>query len=425
MDDPSGSTIALIIFGSFFMSAICSFARGANSSFSPAKLEGRLKTDKAKARLAKFIEKNTELFMATSIADLISNILFFLGILFCFTKDGVVDLEKVFFPFLFGLLILLVFAKAIPLAFACRYSELVMQRAMHFMTFCYWLLIWIIWPLANFIRLFDRMSIENRKLSSALLEKEILHVVKEGEKEGILHNSEKSMIEGIIDLREVEVEEIMTPRANVVFVNVEDSLSKALASSKGYSRFPVCRESRDDIVGVLYIKDLLEYWEDENRENLSLQEIMRKPYFIPESKPIDKLLKEFQEQKLHIAVVLDEYGGTAGLVTIEDIIEEIIGEIVDEHDSQRLEDIIVIDENTAEVDAKVHVDELNEKLNIDIPIDEDYDTIGGFLFASLGHIPAVGDSHIHKNLKFTILKASNQCINRIRMEKKSREDKNL
>jgi CBS domain containing-hemolysin-like protein len=144
---------------------------------------------------------------------------------------------------------------------------------------------------------------------------------------------------------------------------------------------------------------------------------MRPAYFVPETKPLRILLHEFQNQKLHVAVVLDEYGGTAGLVTIEDILEELVGEIADEYEEAPPQSIKRISENTIEVDARIHIDELNSEFETELPEDEDYDTLGGFVFSHLGYIPKTGESFEWSNLKFYIASAETRKINRIRVEK--------
>jgi len=144
---------------------------------------------------------------------------------------------------------------------------------------------------------------------------------------------------------------------------------------------------------------------------------MREAYFVPETKPLRALLHEFQNQKLHIAIVLDEYGGTAGIVTLEDIIEELVGEIADEYEETPPESVKKVDEHTIDVDARTYVDDLNDEYELDLPEDEDYDTVGGFVFSRLGYVPKAGEQLDYKNLKFTIASAEPRRINRITIRK--------
>jgi CBS domain containing-hemolysin-like protein len=246
------------------------------------------------------------------------------------------------------------------------------------------------------------------------LEQQILEMVSEGELHGAVDEEEKEMIESVIELTDTRVEEIMTPRTDVVAIPRDASLDEVLGTvrAKGHSRIPVYDDTIDTILGVLYAKDLL--LRDE-RVPFDLSAIMRKVLFIPESKLVRELLREFQEQKLHIAVVLDEYGGTAGLVTIEDILEELVGEIRDEYDPTAPAELKLIDEGTAEVDARMRIDDLNDQLDIELPEDEDYETIGGFVFSRMGKIPKVGERYEHDNVAIQVIAAEARRIIRLRL----------
>jgi CBS domain containing-hemolysin-like protein len=206
---------------------------------------------------------------------------------------------------------------------------------------------------------------------------------------------EQEMIENVLELREITAGEIMTPRTDLVAVDVSVDLPTVLETVRqaGHSRVPVYEENIDNIVGLIYAKDLLaEIGKDAAEFNLRNR--MREVYFVPETKPLRALLHEFQNQKLHLAVVLDEYGGTAGLVTLEDILEELVGPIADEYEKTPPASIRQIDENTIEVDARTYVDDLNDACALDLPEDEDYDTVGGFVFSRLGYIPKAGETSI-------------------------------
>ncbi|HEV57940.1 MAG TPA: CBS domain-containing protein, partial [Phycisphaerales bacterium] len=172
---------------------------------------------------------------------------------------------------------------------------------------------------------------------------------------------------------------------------------------------------------LVYAKDLLTEV-GRTDEEFRLRDKIRPAYFVPESKPLRALLHEFQNQKLHIAVVLDEYGGTAGIVTIEDILEELVGEIADEYEPMPVESMQRLDEHTIEIDARTYVDDLNDEFDVTLPEDDDYDTVGGFVFSHLGYIPKTGETFEYGNLRFTIIAAESRKINRIRIEKKPVED---
>jgi CBS domain containing-hemolysin-like protein len=234
------------------------------------------------------------------------------------------------------------------------------------------------------------------------------------------------MIESVLELGETTAEEIMTPRTDLVALQADAQLADVLdvIAKEGHSRIPVYDDNIDDVIGLVYAKDLLSEV-GKGPSEFNLREKIRKAYFVPESKLLKDLLHEFQNQKLHIAVVLDEYGGTAGVVTIEDILEELVGEITDEYESPEPEPLVQVDEKIVEVDARMNVDDLNDKLEIDVPDEDDYETIGGFIFSYLGYIPKTGESFTHNNLKFTVTNAEDRRIKRIRIEMLPAAEENL
>ncbi len=251
-------------------------------------------------------------------------------------------------------------------------------------------------------------------------EDEIRTFVSEGHREGLLEEDAREMIEGVIDLADTDVAEIMTPRIDIDMIQKDKTWDEMLArvEKSGHTRIPVYNENRDDIIGVLYGKDLLSKlsMEENPKENL-WSNLLRIPLFVPETKAVDDLLQDFQQSHTHIALVLDEYGGVAGLVTIEDVLEEIVGEIVDEYDEVIAEEITRISENSWEAMGRVHVDEINEEMGFDFPEDADFDTIGGFVFSELGHIPAVGETVCwHDKITITVLEATKRKIDRVLIE---------
>ncbi len=236
--------------------------------------------------------------------------------------------------------------------------------------------------------------------------------------EGVLDKEEQEMIENVLELSSSTADEIMTPRTDIVAAEVNSDLQKVLQTitSAGHTRIPVYEKNIDNIIGLVYAKDLLGEIGKSGAE-FELRDKMRDAYFVPESKPLRSLLHEFQNQKLHIAIVLDEYGGTAGIVTIEDILEELVGEITDEYEETPTEPIKKIDQNTIEADARTYIDDINDQCELNLPEDEDYETIGGFVFARLGYIPKTGENFDYENLKFTITSAEARSIKRVRIQK--------
>ena len=218
-----------------------------------------------------------------------------------------------------------------------------------------------------------------------------------------------------MDLREVTADHVMTPRTEMVCLQVGTTAAEAIgaARGRGLSRLPIYRDTPDDIVGVLYIKDLLPLFGKEDVP--PVERLARQPFFIPQSMKVGKLLQEMRGRHVHLAIVLDEYGGTAGVVTIEDILEEIVGEIVDEHESEETHDVVKINENVATVEGRAHIDDLNRALDLEVPESDEYETVGGLLFSRIGHVPAAGEHFDLDGVRFTVLEADERRIHRVKV----------
>lgn len=242
----------------------------------------------------------------------------------------------------------------------------------------------------------------------------------EGESYQKLNFEEKDMIRGIVTLSETTVKEVMVPRIDVVFVSIDSNMDELVStlSECGFSRFPVYKDTIDNVVGILYVKDLLQYRGAD--EEVDIEKIIRRPYFVPESKKLDSLLREFKRRKVHIAVAVDEYGGVSGIVCLEDIIEEIVGDIQDEFDNE-VEDILEIGENTYLCDARVDIEDLNEKLSLELP-EEDFDTLGGFVFDLFGKIPVKYEKVSWKGSDFIIQEMDGHKIRTVKLVRRGDEE---
>lgn len=250
---------------------------------------------------------------------------------------------------------------------------------------------------------------------------EIRAIVTEGHREGLLEEDAREMIEGVIELGDGDVSQIMTPRTEMHMLQVDLPWEELVADviRVGHTRIPIYEASRDDLVGVLYVKDLIpELAKPDPTERRSIRDLARKPIFVPETKAVDDLLAMFQQERTHIALVLDEYGGLAGLVTIEDVLEEIVGEIVDEYDDEVEEEIYAVEPNACEALGRTHVDEINERLGLQLPEDGDFDTIGGYVFTALGRVPDLGEQvEYNGSVRVTVLEVSKRRIERVRVER--------
>ena len=229
----------------------------------------------------------------------------------------------------------------------------------------------------------------------------------------------RDMIKGIVELSETAVKEVMVPRIDVVFLSKDVELSEMfkIIIDCGHSRFPVYEETIDNVIGILYAKDLLKYLTDS--KDIEIEKILRKPYFIPESKRLDTLLREFKRRHVHIAVSVDEYGGVSGIVCLEDIIEEIVGDIQDEFDNE-VEDILKIDDNSFLCDGRVDIEDLNEELKLNIP-EDDFDSLGGFVFDLFGKIPVKFEKITYNNIEFIIQEMNGHKIETIKIVLKAED----
>ncbi|HMA59998.1 MAG TPA: hemolysin family protein [Halanaerobiales bacterium] len=275
----------------------------------------------------------------------------------------------------------------------------------------------ILYPVILFFTiLIKKMIGENKMISSAFIsEEEVRRFVNVSEEEGAIKESEKEMIQSVFEFDDIVVKEIMVPRIDMVCISKDASINELvdLAVEKGHSRIPVYEESIDDIIGLIYVKDLLQLLQ-KGKENLTLEDLIKPIYFIPESKQINKLLKEMQNRREHMAVILDEYGGTSGLITIEDLLEEIVGDIQDEFD---LEDkqINLINNKEILVDARVDLDDLNEILPTPLLDEESYETISGFVLHKLGYLPEEKETIELEGVTIEVEKIDEHRIQKLRI----------
>ncbi|KEI97352.1 hemolysin [Clostridium botulinum A2B7 92] len=262
------------------------------------------------------------------------------------------------------------------------------------------------------------LGIDYENIEEKISEEEIKKMIDLGEETGVFNSTEKEMINSIFDFDNTLAKEIMTPRTSVFTIDINDSPENIINNmlEERYSRVPIYDEDIDNIIGILHIKDILSIINKENIKKEDLINILRIPYFIPETKAIDFLFKEMQTSKNYIAILIDEYGGFSGIVTMEDLIEEVMGNIFDEYDEDHTEEIIKIDANTFLLDASITIDDLNEKLNLELP-SENFDTLGGFILDITGTIPKcnVNSEIQYNNLIFKIEKVSNNRIEKIKL----------
>lgn len=321
-------------------------------------------------------------------------------------------------------LLVVVVGAIVPEAVGTVYANSLVLWSAYFMR----LLVLICSPLVTLILSASRALSALFKSSSVvntITEEEIMTLVDAGHTGGTIEEEEKDMIYSVLQLDQTRVSEMMVPRIDVMAVSINDTLAKAWQTfvESGYSRIPVYGDNLDDIRGLLYAKDLLAHWTNGYDPDRPITSLMRRAYFVPESKRADELLKELQARKVHMAIVVDEYGGTAGLVTIENIIEEIIGDIQDEYDLNEEAEYEQTGPDEYIVDASIDLDDFNELLDVDLPTD-DSDTLAGHIYSVLGRVPVVGEKIDDDDLLIEVLSVDGRRIRKLQVIRKHRDDDN-
>ncbi len=316
-------------------------------------------------------------------------------------------------------LIVLLFGEITPKSYSATNAE----KVALFVARPIYLLMKLLAPLVLLLSKFAKLLVKSFggevKLGPFITEEELKMLVEVGEEVGAIEKEEKEMISGIFEFGDTDVREIMVPRIDMKCISADENIETArkLILETGHSRIPVYEGSIDNIIGILYAKDLLKYLNSKAKPK-SLREIIRPAYFVPETKKLDDLLREFQQNRVQIAIVVDEYGGTAGMVTLEDILEEIVGEIKDEYDVAEEEPLEWIDENQAIVDARMSIHDVNEALDINLP-EEEFDTIGGLVFNTIGRIPSPGDEVEIDGVKLKVERMRGRRIMKVRVVRES------
>jgi CBS domain containing-hemolysin-like protein len=403
--------VAATVLSGFF--ALAGFAlRG----LSYVKLEKAFAGPRGRRRLALLDRHLRSLQLTASFGRTLSNLVLLAAILYLF--DPRHELLRATVALLITGGIIAVVGVGIPSAWARHAGEKVLAATLEVMLVFRYLF-------APFVAVMAAMDVPVRRLAGVAgkanpetetVKQEILQATSEGRAEGAVGEREAAMIASVITLDEMEAREVMTPRTEMFALPVNltcQEAAKQIAQS-GHSRVPIYEGGLDDIVGILCAKDLLDL--TESSAQASVRTVMRKPLFVPPTKHLDDLLTELKASKEHIAVVLDEYGGTAGLVTMEDVMEEIVGEIADEYNLSAPSLLKRIDRRTAEADGRLRISDLNHALGLRIPPHQDYDTVAGMIFASLGYIPSAGETlHVY-GATFTVLAADERRIIKVKID---------
>jgi len=368
------------------------------------------------------LEHTNDLIFVTAVFRLFSNILVLVGVLLIFYERSN---YAVGWRYLFSILItgaITLFCSVIvPHALSRHAAEQIIASFVSLLNG----LRAILMPVTKVMHLTDalveraatRGTADQPQKLEHQIEQDIIATIEEGAKEGVVEEDERAMIESVIAFHNTQVGQVMTARPEIFALDVNGTLAgvKSKIAESGHSRIPVYEGNLDHVVGVLYARDLIKFL-GEPSERFEIRSVMRPAYFVPETMPLRDLLKDFRRKKVHIAIVSDEYGGTAGLITIEDIFEELVGDISDEHEPAEPAMLVRLDDATAEADARIYIDELNSQMGLTLPTDAGYDTLGGFVSNTLGRIPEAGTTFEHNGVKYTILDAEPQKVNRVKLE---------
>ena len=311
-------------------------------------------------------------------------------------------------------LLLFEFAEVTPKTYTLQHTDRVALRLAPIVA---------IGPVARFLIRVANVVMPGKGLPQGpfVTEQEIRAMAEMASEEEVIEEGEKELIHSIFEFGDTLVREVMVPRPDIVAAPANSSMPSVLdlVLRHGYSRIPVYRETLDEIVGVVYAKDLLRHLHA-GKADVPLEKIMREPYFVPETKKIDDLLREMQQKRVHIAIVTDEYGSVAGLVTIEDLLEELVGEIADEYDREEPQ-IEPVDEWTYRVNGRLSIDEVNELLDVQLPHDE-WDTVAGLMYGLLGSVPTQGETVAYENLEFTAEKVQGRRIAKVLIKRRRTDE---
>jgi putative hemolysin len=315
----------------------------------------------------------------------------------------------------------LVAGELVPKSLALRYSERIAfmtSAPIDFLSKVFKVILRLLTASNNLVLRFFKVA--EPQESPLISEDEVKYLIREGRKTGVFEPSEEDLIHSVFKFTDTVVKEVMVPRTEIVAVEAGTGLDEILRlmDEKGFSRLPVYSETIDNIIGVVYLKDILPL--HMANKPFQLDRVLRKPYIVPPNKNVSVLLKEMREKRIHLALVMDEYGGTDGLVTMEDLIEEIVGDIRDEQEKE-LREIDEIAANRYIVDGKADIGKVNYRLGVKLPEDQ-FETIGGFVLGLFGRLPAEGDQVRYNNLMFTVLRLRKNRIARVRILKLTPED---
>jgi putative hemolysin len=410
-------TAAALLLASFFATL-----RLALQHSLPERVLARTDNEKKRERLRPLLERVGPLATSAGVLKLAADVVFVALVLWVVVGDATLSLSKAATALAIAVASLLFATELVPAAVAQRWGDRILLgllRPFHVLQLPLRAVVVSLEALRGALhRLFGLPDSpgDSRQIVEGLRE-----VIQDAEVSGGLDETERELIENVMEFRDVDVAAVMTPRTEIHGVAVGDDLLAVArkVTACGHSRLPVYEDSLDTILGTISARDVVQVVAESGgagEAELDLRALMRPAYFVPETKRISELLAEFRREKTKIAVVLDEYGGTAGLVTLADITGELVGDVLDEFDEDEDPAFHRHDDGSVEIDASEHVSDVNEELDTDIPDTEDYETLGGFVLAELGHFPKQGESFERDGFTYTVTEASDRRVLRVRVQ---------
>ena len=377
----------ILLFISLFLSGFFSSSEVALISITRAKVHALLNQGRKGAKALDALKRSTDrIELTTLIGNTVANVA--VAVLATAIAIGTYGNAGIVMAFGVTVLLILMFGEIGPKMYASRHTEDLALRVARPILYLSTVLYPVLWVSD---RIKQQFAFRPGVAEPVVTEEEIKEWIDVGEEEGTIEEEERDMLYSVLRFGDTTVREVMTPRVDVVMIEDTSSLENALSvfNETGFSRIPVYHERIDNVIGLLNFKDLFAAVVRQ-QTSATIRDLMYEPYFVPESKKIDELLKELQVKKQHMAVVLDEYGSFAGIVTVEDMLEELVGEIMDEFDEEEPE-VQRIEEGVYVVDARAWVEHLNEDLDLNLPVMDSYESIGGLVIDRLGHIPRRGE----------------------------------
>ena len=412
------ATLALVLaFGFALLRASMLFSR-------TARLVSLAKGARARDRIEALLEKIETLSISAGVLKVTGELIFMAFLLAALSEEGGVGGRPLALAVVIAVPTLLLFTETLPNALARRHGDRILLRFLPIFNRVQLPLQLVVVVLEVIRKAIRRMAgvpentAETREIVEGFRE-----VLEDTARRGDLDETERELIENVMEFSDVDVAEIMTPRTEMHGADVEDGLQAVirLAAEEGHSRIPVFEENLDNVIGYASARGIVQLLSEGRLEGAELRDHLRPAYFVPETKLVSELLTEFRQEQRKMAIVLDEYGGTAGMITLGDILGEIVGDIGDEFDVLDPEPVRFLAPGVAEVDARLRIAEVNEALELELPEEEDFETLGGFVLSELGHLPRPRESFTHGEVFYQVTEASDRRVISVRVQRRGAE----